>query len=50
MVENTNLLLKMVKMVKTEKMENHQKYLFVTIMMEHIQLQSLIQMEVKQKQ
>ena len=47
MVENTNLLL---KMVKTEKMENHQKYLFVTIMMEHIQLQSLIQMEVKQKQ
>ena len=50
MVENTNLLLKMVKMEETEKMANHQKYLFVTIMMEHIQLQSLIQMEVKQKQ
>ena len=34
----------------TEKMDNHQQYLFVTIMMELIQLQSLIQMEVKQKQ
>ena len=32
------------------KMDNHQQYLFVITMMELTQLQSLIQMEVKQNQ